>query len=156
MTTKTVFLSFLVFTYVNSAFCISNKYVSIGAIDPIQVKAGRSVEVVIPVIVADGFHVQSNSSQLIPTALEFQPNAVLKASAPVYPKGKPYRMPGGTGEVSTYEGKIEIKLTVTALPTAKDGSQKLEGKLRYQACNEKNCFFPTTTPIELAIKTVSK
>jgi hypothetical protein len=135
------------------------QYVQIGSIKTAVIPLGKTAEVAVPVVVAGGYHVQSNpasASQLIPTALELKSDPGFLVGAPNYPKGKPYHLPGSNNEISTYEGKFEVKVSLTASATAKVGPHRLVGKLKYQACNEKNCFFPTSSPVEIPVTVVAK
>jgi len=134
------------------------KYLSIGKIASVTLGPGKPAEVVVPVIVAKEFHVQANpasSPRLIATTLEVSGTDALKAGTPVYPAGKAYKLQGAAMEISVYDGKFEIKVPLFAQASVKSGRHELKGKLRFQACNDKICFFPMNIPVTIPV-TVQK
>jgi thiol:disulfide interchange protein DsbD len=129
-------------------------YASLGKIKPLTVSSTKGAEASIVLNVMKGFHIQANPAsnpQLIATTLTVEPSENLTAGAPVYPPGKAYRLAATGTEVMTYDGKILITLPVTAAATAKPGQYELKGKLRYQACNEKTCFFPMVLDVNVPV-----
>ncbi len=133
------------------------KYVSVGKLALQKIGRNKAVEITIPVTVMPGHHIQSNPAsnpQLIATKIELLGPQGVVVGDPIYPVGKPYRLQGSTTEITTYDGVFEIRVPVTATAKARAGEGRIAGKLRYQACNDKICFFPQTAlvsvPIEVA------
>ena len=109
----------------------------------------------ITLTVVEGLHVQSNPASqpnLIPTTLKVQPKGTIEVGSPSYPVGKPYRLEGATHDIMTYDGTFEITIPITANPNAGPSKIQLSGTVRYQACNPKTCFFPTTLPIKIPVR----
>lgn len=136
---------------------LETKYVSVGKLPLVKIGRNKAVEVTIPITVMAGHHIQSNPAsnpQLIATKLELVGPQGVVIGDPVYPPGKPYRLQGSPTEITTYDGTFEIKVPVTASAKARAGEGRIAGKLRYQACNDKICFFPQTAlvsvPVEVA------
>lgn len=93
--------------------------------------------------VENGFHIQANPASapnLIPTTINFEENAALEFSTPKYPSPKSYSLKG-FGSLAAYSGKFKIEV-----PCKVKSKYTAAGKIRYQACNEKTCFFPMTLP----------
>jgi hypothetical protein len=91
--------------------------------------------------------VQANPASgefLMPTTLELEPLSRLKFSAPRYPAGKPYRLEGGEGTLSTFETSFAINISIRADGEAIPATQVLKGKIRYQACSSRACLFPAS------------
>lgn len=141
-------------------FCVSAaaakfdqpEYAKLRKIKAVNISPGSTVEAVIEVDVTKGFHVQANPASLpnlIPTTLKMENAANLEAGAPLYPKGKPHKTQDG--EILAYDNRFQIKVPVTAAPGLAAGKLALNGKLRYQACNEKTCFFPVNVPVSIPV-----
>ena len=94
-------------------------------------------------------NVSASQPQLIATILDLPSVEGVQAGSPTYPKGKPYRLKNAQTDISTYDGQFQIKLPLEASADAKVGTRKLEGTLKFQACNDTVCFFPTKIPVAL-------
>lgn len=130
----------------------ADEYISLETALPIHLSKQSETAVTLKFKVAPGFHVQSNpasSPQLIPTTLQMPAANNLEVSMPIYPKGKPYKLQGSNTQISTFDSTFEIKVPVKTAKVA--GNFNWKGRLRYQACNEKTCFFPKTLPLELPV-----
>ncbi|GAC1361105.1 MAG: hypothetical protein NVSMB3_09250 [Acidobacteriaceae bacterium] len=131
-----------------SAPAKSMGYVSYAA-EPQMVKAGKAAVVELHFQVLDGFHINSHtpkSELLIPTAATFQPAAGVKAGAVQYPPGTAYSFSfEPTEKLDVYSGAFTVKVPVVAVP----GEHRVEGALRYQACDHAACYPPKTLPVDL-------
>jgi hypothetical protein len=129
-------------------------YAFLGKVKPVAITSAKGGEATIPLTVMKGFHIQANPAsnpQLIATTLTLEPAEGVQAGAPAYPPGKAYRLAATGTEVMTYDGKIDIAVPVSAAAGAKAGHYELKGKLRYQACNDKTCFFPMTLDVAIPV-----
>lgn len=105
--------------------------------------------------IAKNIHIQANPTSapnLIATTLMLETLPGVTWGVPVYPLGKPYRLQGASTDISTYDGKIEIGIPFTVTGNKKPLRLLANGKVRYQACNDKTCFFPVTLPISFTIQ----
>lgn len=130
------------------------EYASLKKVKTVSLAKGGVGAAKLEISVVKGFHVQSNPASLpnlIPTTLILEKLDGVTVEAPVYPVGKPHKLQGTPGEVMAYDETFEIKVPLSASSEAKVGKQTLMGKLRYQACNEKTCFFPMTLPVAIPI-----
>lgn len=133
----------------------TQKYLKVGPLTPVKISPGQSIEVKIPIVISPEYHIQANPAaapQLIPTTVELTPAPGIDVSKARYPKGKPYRQQGTPVELSVYSGSFEVVVPLKSAPSAKPGPMRLSGKLRFQACNDKICFFPENVPLELNIQ----
>src|SRR6185437_4786443 len=56
--------------------------------------------------------------------------------------------------LDVYTGTITLYVVFDVLPDAKTGPVKIAGNVHYQACDEKQCFFPTSTPFSIETEIV--
>lgn len=119
---------------------------------------GKTVDAVVRFTVDEGLHIQANPASkrnLIPTTVTLVEDGGILPGEPVYPNGKPFRLEGSDEDIATYDGKVEIRVPITAASSAKPGKVNLDGKIRYQACNAKSCFFPMVLKLSLPVRVVS-
>lgn len=117
--------------------------------EPQVVSAGRPSVVEMRFRVVDGFHVNSHtpkSELLIPTKVELQPAAGVKAEAAEYPVGTSYSFSfSPKNKLDVYAGDFTVKLPVVA----KAGPHEIDGTLLYQACDHAACYPPRSLPIQV-------
>ena len=123
-------------------------YVVYGA-EQQSVTAGKRSVVELHFRVLDGYHVNSHtpkSELLIPTRIEFQPAAGVKAEAVEYPAGTPYSFSFDPSEkLDVYSGAFTVKLPVVA----EAGKHTVDGTLKYQACDHAACYPPKSLPVQV-------
>lgn len=116
---------------------------------------GKAGDAIITATVGIGLHVQANPASqpnLVATQLTLDGNDSFEVGPVVYPPSKPYRLQNSDRDLQTYDGTFEIKVPLKAIPTkAKIGKNEINAKLRYQACNDKICFFPTSAKLVIPI-----
>lgn len=130
-------------------------YVKVVASKKTETIKGLKGEALVILEITPGYHIQANPAaapNLIPTTVSLQGPMSLSWGEAIYPIGKPYRLANAANEISTYDGKIEIRIPFAVSATAKTGRVFADGKLRYQACNDKTCFFPTNLSFKLPIQ----
>jgi Disulphide bond corrector protein DsbC len=114
-----------------------------------SVAAGKRSVLELHFHVVDGFHVNSHtpkSELLIPTRIELQPAAGVKADAVEYPAGTSYSFSfDPTEKLDVYSGAFTVKLPVVA----EAGTHTVDGTLRYQACDNAACYPPKSLPVQV-------
>lgn len=129
-------------------------YLKVLPLEPTVVPAKSHGQITLKLEVVPGFHIQSNpasSPNLIATSVKIDgPHGILWGQI-TYPPGKPYRLVGATHEISTYDGKLALNIPFT-ISSTKKGRLVGAGKVKYQACNDKTCFFPQTLTFEVPFK----
>ena len=74
----------------------------------------------------------------------------LRVEEPRYPATKPFRVQGLSEEFQVLDGKIEIVVPLVSAIREVD-SIPIEIEVRYQACDERECFLPQTERLRLDI-----
>ena len=110
--------------------------------------------------VTRGFHINSNTPKsefLIPTALKMDPPTDIVLGKTVYPAGEDLSFPFSPEEkLSVYSGDFTVKVTVHPLRSVVPGKYVMRGGLRYQACDNAQCFPPKTLPVSFEIRVVKE
>lgn len=109
--------------------------------------------------VKPGFHVNSHkpSSELyIPTTVLLDVPTDVSVAALHYPDGEMLSFPFDPDtKLSVYTGDIAVTGTVLAAKSTPKGTYRVHGNLRYQACDNRACYPPSTVPIAFDV-TVAK
>jgi len=110
--------------------------------------------------VPEGFHINSNmpkSEFLIPTALKMDLPTDIVLGKIEYPPGEELTFPFSPDEkLSVYTGDFTIALGVHPLHSVVPGKYIMHGQLRYQGCDNAQCFPPKTLPVSFEIKVVKE
>ena len=122
---------------------------------PPRVHAKRGQEVTAPVTaeLEAGFHVNSNQpadEYLIPIKLTWV-KGPLETVQVIYPKPQLEKLAFSEKPVSIFSGKFEIVTKFKASPAAQPGMAFMNGKLRFQACNDKECLPPKTVDVQFTV-----
>lgn len=106
--------------------------------------------------VSSGFHINSNhpnSEFLIPTTLRMDIPTDIVLGGIKYPAGRDVTFPFSPNEkLSVYSGDFTIGLTVHPLSSVVPGKYAMHGTLRYQACDNAQCFPPKNLPVNFDVK----
>ncbi len=110
--------------------------------------------------VARGFHINSNapkSEYLIPTALKMDIPTDIILGKIDYPAGKDLTFPFSPDEtLNVYSGDFTIAVGVHPLHAVVPGKYVIHGVLRYQACDNAQCFPPKNLPVSFEVKVVKE
>jgi hypothetical protein len=107
------------------------------------------------VTVKPGYHVQANpvlNPDLIPLTLEIKPAPDARSGKPIYPPAKRLRLEGDSVALVVYDGSFTVRTPIRLSKRAAPGTRDLSGALRYQACDDRHCLFPTTIPFTLKLR----
>ena len=127
------------------------------ALNITALKPGADGVVAVVLDVKDGFHAQSHTplnENLIACRVTLDENANVVASDPIYPPGK-VETYGQLGKLSVYVGRTIIYLPIHVKPDAAAGAVTVSGILKYQICDDKQCFAPQKTPFSIETKIVA-
>lgn len=100
-----------------------------------------------------GFHVNSNSPNddyLIPLKLTWG-KGPLEAGQVLYPQPQSVHMQFSQKPVSIFSGVFEIQTKFKVASDAAPGMSFVNGQLRYQACNDRECLPPKTLDVQFAV-----
>ncbi len=110
--------------------------------------------------VSSGFHINSNvpqSEYLIPTTLSLDLPTDIVLGKTKYPEGEKIKFPFSPDEtLSVYSGDFTVTVAVHPLHSVVPGKYVLHGVLRYQACDNGQCFPPKTLPVSFDVKVVKE
>jgi thiol:disulfide interchange protein DsbD len=120
------------------------------------VKPGESINLALQVVLPEGLHAQSNKPKdesLIATALTFEPSPGATPIEVVFPPAQEFKL--DTGDVlMVFEHEFVIGVQVRVSEQQKAGPITINGKLRYQPCNNLMCFRPITSPVSWTFNVV--
>lgn len=110
--------------------------------------------------VASGFHINSNTPKsefLIPTSLKMDLPTDIILGKIEYPAGQDLSFPFSPDEkLNVYSGDFTVAVAVHPLHSVVPGKYVMHGVLRYQACDNAQCFPPKTLPVSFDVKVVKE
>lgn len=131
----------------------SNTVLSLPAPERLSIKRGATGEVKLKADLRPGYHVNSDKpadEYLIPLKLTWVKEP-LQTVQIVYPKPQLEKYDFSPMPLSVFSGSFEIVTHFKAPPNAAPGPAMMTGKLRYQACNNKECLPPRTADVTLSV-----
>jgi hypothetical protein len=136
----------------------SSPMISVAPIDTMVVARGSKAPLDIALRVNRGFHVNShqpNDELLLPTVVHLNPPEGIVIMNIAYPEAEDLALPfAGKDKLSVYSGDFEVTAEVRIPKSAAVGTQRVHGEVRYQACDNRQCFPPKTTPLEFDVRVV--
>ncbi|HEY1676666.1 MAG TPA: disulfide bond formation protein DsbC [Candidatus Sulfotelmatobacter sp.] len=134
--------------------------VSVAPIETVTAQRAAQTPVSLNFRVSAGFHINSNTPKsefLIPTALKMDLPTDIVLGKIDYPDGKDLTFPFSPNEkLNVYSGDFEIKLMVHPLHSVTPGKYVMHGMLRYQACDNAQCFPPKNLPVNFDVKVIKE
>jgi Thiol:disulfide interchange protein DsbD, N-terminal len=130
-----------------------NSVLSVAPSTRLTIHRGATGEFSLKAELAPGFHVNSNKpgdDYLIPIKLTWNKEP-LEAEQVNYPKPQMEKLSFSPNPISVYTGSFEIVTRFKAPPSAAPGMAFMNGKLRYQACNNKECLPPRTVDVRVTL-----
>lgn len=130
-----------------------NAVLSVAPPEKLSIKRGATAEVKLKAQLQPGFHVNSNAPAdefLIPLRLTWAKEP-LETEQITYPKPQFEKYAFSPNPVSVFSGTFEIATRFKALTAANPGPSVMTGKLRYQACNNKECLPPRTIDVRFTV-----
>src|SRR6202158_3625863 len=110
--------------------------------------------------VASGFHINSNAPKsefLIPTNLRMDLPTDIILGKIAYPPGQDLAFPFSPDEkLNVYSEDITVTVAVHPLHAVQPGKYVIHGVLRYQACDNAQCFPPKALPVSFEVKVVKE
>lgn len=142
---------------------------AVGAQPPVEPKAslelaadrtaylpGDTVELAGIVEIEDHWHVNSNTPSfdfLIPTELSLDLPEGWPEPAVTYPEHELQTFAFAPDPIAVYDGRVLVRSVLGPVPDLPEGTTvPVEGRLRYQACDDKQCLPPTTATATLTLR----
>jgi suppressor for copper-sensitivity B len=151
-----VLLIFAVILFPSSGFGQATRASVSAALNITALKPGTDAKLAIVLDVKEGYHAQSHTpltENLIPCRVILDDNPSLDTSDPIYPAGK-IEQYGQLGKMSVYTGRNIIYVPVHVKSDAALGAVTISGTLRYQICDDKQCYKPEKTKFTIDTKIV--
>ncbi|MBI4906878.1 MAG: hypothetical protein HY820_24835 [Acidobacteria bacterium] len=123
----------------------------------VAIKKNVTTAVKLPVQLRSGYHVNSNTPSdeyLIPLKLTWTATP-LEVETITYPVPKKEKYTFSEKPLSVFSGDFDIVTRFKAPAGASPGMQVISGKLRYQACTDKECFPPRTVEVRLPVDIIN-
>jgi hypothetical protein len=134
-----------------------NSLSSVLSVTPPKLVTGKHNETVaadIRLELRQGYHVNSDKPTdpyLIPLKFTWTPGPA-EFTGIEYPAPVMQKFTFSDKPLSVFEGDFKVKAKFKIPANALAGPAKLEGKLRYQACNDKMCLPPRTLDISIPLE----
>lgn len=119
--------------------------------EQVTVAAGKPSAVALHFRIVDGMHINSHSPSdefLIPTVFTIPDGDGVKLDSASYPHGANITLPSDPKtRLNVYSGEFIIQAQIVS-PL---GNHLVQGKLRYQACNDTQCLPPKTITVPIDV-----
>ena len=129
--------------------------VSIRTIGPVEpLKAGQAAVIDVELSIAKPYHINADrplEDYLIPTTLEIEPIAGVTVGKTVFPVAPVRKLLFSDSPMAVYEGTVRISVEVTPDANFRQKDIVLNGKVRYQACDDRACLSPVRKPFSIAL-----
>jgi hypothetical protein len=136
----------------------SSPSVSVAPIPTVVAARGNKAPFSVEMQVNKGFHVNSNKpldELLMPTVVHLSPPEGIMIMNIEYPEAEQLALPFmGNDKLSVYSGHFVVTAEVRIPKAAPLGTQRVRGEVKYQACDNRQCFPPKSTPLEFDVKVV--
>lgn len=122
--------------------------------EPVTIEHGQNGVAKVHLVITSGWHINANPPSpdyMIPSVLELGSAGGVVPGDPVYPPPHMVKLSFDDSELWVYDGTADIVLPVAVSETAAGGAHVLEGKLRFQACNDQVCLPPNSVPVTLTV-----
>ena len=154
-----LFLALVLFGSRLTGYCENTAIVSFRSPKPVSIARGTSAELLVRIVIEDGYHIQANpvnNEFLIPASLNMASGENFVLEEPIYPVGHPITLEGSLEVLLTYEKDVVIRLPVTVKNSAMLGPENVKGELSFQPCNSRKCLFPRSIPISIPVKIIAQ
>ena len=125
------------------------------ALDRTAYLAGAPAELAVRLVIEDGWHANSNQptyDYLIATAVDLElPPEWPEAAALRYPAGEMKTFSFAPAPISVYEGEVFVRASLATPADAAPGTYPIRANVTYQACDDKMCLAPVTTPATVGL-----
>jgi suppressor for copper-sensitivity B len=115
---------------------------------------GETARISATVEVTPGWHLQAHVptyDYLIPTTLALDTPAGWPAPQVAYPQPESYKFSFAEDELAVYAGTFRVAVELAVPEGTPDGPVTLHARLRYQACDDRQCLPPVTREADVAL-----
>ena len=133
---------------------VAAKHVTISAsAGTAVVHAGQRIVLALDIDIPPGVHVYAPGFRgYIPVDLEIAESTTVAAHPAIYPPSKVMNLKAIGESLPVYTGQIRVLREITIGKDLKPGEMAIAGTLRYQACDDRECFIPETVPLKWTLQ----
>lgn len=109
-------------------------------------KPGQTYDLAIELTIRSPYHINSDQpteDYLIPVTVDFTPKKGITFGKVIFPPADMRKLELSENPLSIYEGKVQIKTSVALAADFKEKELLIDGRIGYQACDNRSCLAPT-------------
>ena len=156
---NTIFnLIILSFLFVNKAAISQpispDKVVDVNIIVPHIISSSGIVDAEVILTIKKGWHINANKpldNNLTPSVLTFTDAPGVQVQNITYPVPQMEKLTFSDSKLALYQNEVIIKVQFKVKKKANAQPLKLEGVVKYQACNNESCLFPVSKPVSIIL-----
>lgn len=129
------------------------------ALDHVAAPAGGVVLGVIRIALDEPWHMNAHEpldSFLIPTTITIDENEIIGSVSYYYPQGEIIQVPFQDDPLKVYAEEFDLYFKLTVSKTAAAGDISIDGSMKYQACDDTQCFPPASVEFSAPLKILSE
>jgi len=118
----------------------------------LHVQPGGSARAAITVRLPEGLHMNSDKPRdpnLIPITVSMEAVPAVASARVAFPEAADFKQEGEPVPLRVFEREFAIGVQFAVATDAATGSHRVPLRVRYQACDEKQCYLPITAPLEV-------
>ena len=119
-----------------------------------SVRREQVVRLAVQLDIGAGLHVYGSPlpEGYIPLEITVKPHAALEVGAAQYPEASPFRFAALDETVPAYSGRVEVAFECRGVGEDRDEALEIDVELRYQACDDEQCFMPETLALQVPLR----
>jgi len=118
-----------------------------------KVRPGERIRLLLDIDLNPRMHVYAPGVQgYIPIEWKMTDSPAIQALATINPPSKRLHLPDIDETVDVYEGHFTLQREVVIVQPKEATEIVIEGKLRYQACDDRLCYIPQTVPLKWTLQ----
>jgi thiol:disulfide interchange protein DsbD len=109
-------------------------------------KPGQTYDLAIELTIRSPYHINSDQpteDYLIPVTVDLTPKKGITFGKVIFPPADMRKLELSENPLSIYEGKVQIKTSVALAADFKEKELLIDGRIGYQACDNRSCLAPT-------------
>ncbi|MSO36605.1 MAG: hypothetical protein EXQ54_09275, partial [Acidobacteria bacterium] len=120
----------------------------------LEIQPGGTARAAITVRLPEGFHMNSDRPRdpnLIPITVSMEAVPAVASATVAFPEAIDLKQEGEPVPLRVFEREFAIGVQFTAAADAAIGVSRVPLRVRYQACDEKQCFLPITALLDVTL-----
>ena len=119
-----------------------------------SVRRQQVVRLAVRLDIGAGLHVYGSPlpEGYISLEITVRPHPALEIGAAQYPENSPFRFEALDETVPAYSGRVEVGFECRGVGDDRDEALEIDVELRYQACDDEQCFMPETLMLRVPLR----